>query len=86
MPKNANLNIRTTLEIKKGAEIILNGLGLNISSAVNLFLKQVIHYKGIPFDLRLPNQETQQAMDDINNSHDLESADTVEEMFEKIGV
>ena len=86
MPKNANLNIRTTLEIKKRAELILNDLGLNISSAVNLFLKQVINYKGIPFDLRLPNQETQQAMDDVNNRRNLESADTVEETFQKIGV
>lgn len=86
MSKNASLNIRTTEEIKKGAEAILDGLGLNISSAVNLFLKQVINYKGIPFDLRLPNQETQQAMEDIENRHNLESADTVEEMFQKIGV
>jgi len=85
MAKNASLNIRTTEEIKKGAETVLNGLGLNISSAVNLFLKQVINYKGIPFDLRLPNQETLQAMDDINHRRDLESADTVEEMFQKIG-
>ena len=86
MPKNASLNIRTTPEIKKEAEVILNDLGLNISSAVNLFLKQVINYKGIPFDLRLPNQETQQAMDDVNNRRNLESADTVEGMFQKIGV
>ena len=86
MAKNTSVNIRTTEEIKKGAEVILNGLGLNISSAVNLFLRQVINYRGIPFDLRLPNKETLHAMDDINNSRNLESADTVEEMFEKIGV
>ena len=86
MSKNTSLNVRTTVEIKKEAEVILNGLGLNISSAVNLFLKQVVNYRGIPFDLRLPNEETQQAMDDINNSRNLESADTVEEMFQKIGV
>ena len=85
MSKNTSLNVRTTVEIKKEAEVILNGLGLNISSAVNLFLKQVVNYRGIPFDLRLPNEETQQAMDDINNSRNLESADTVEEMFQKIG-
>lgn len=85
MSKNASLNIRTTEEIKKGAEAVLNGLGLNISSAVNLFLKQVINYKGIPFDLRQPNQETLQATDDINHRRDLDSANTVEEMFQKIG-
>ncbi len=86
MAKNTNINVRTTEDIKKGAEIILNGLGLNISSAINLFLKQVINYRGIPFDLRLPNRETLKAMDDIENNRNLEAADTTEEMFEKIGV
>ena len=86
MAKNTSVNVRTTEDVKKGAEVILNGLGLNISSAVNLFLKQVINYRGIPFDLRLPNNEALQAMDDIENTRNLESADTVEEMFEKIGV
>ncbi len=86
MTKNTSVNVRTTEEIKKGAEVILSGLGLNISSAVNLFLKQVINYRGIPFDLRLPDKETLHAMDDIENSCNLESADTVEEMFKKIGV
>jgi len=86
MAKSTSVNVRTTEDIKKGAEVILNGLGLNISSAVNLFLKQVINYRGIPFDLRLPNKETLHAMDDIESGRDLESAHTVEEMFEKIGV
>jgi len=42
--------------------------------------------EGNPFDLRLPDKETLHAMDDIENSRNLESADTVEEMFKKIGV
>ena len=85
MAKNTNINVRTTMDVKKRAEVILNDLGLNLSSAVNLFLKQVINYRGIPFDLRLPNKATMKAMDDVDNRRDLESADTVEEMFEKIG-
>jgi len=85
MAKNTSVNVRTTEEIKRGAEDIFSGLGLNISSAVNLFLKQVINYGGILFALRLPEKETLHAMDDIKNSHNLESADTVEEMFKKIG-
>ena len=84
MAKNTSVNVRTTADVKKGAEVILNGLGLNISSAVNLFLKQVINYRGIPFDLRLPNKETLQAMDDIENSRNLESADTVKKCLKKI--
>ncbi len=86
MAKNTNINVRTTVDVKKRAEVILNDLGLNLSSAVNLFLKQVINYRGIPFDLRLPNKATMKAMDDVDNHRDLESTDTVEEMFEKIDV
>ena len=85
MSKNASLNIRTTEEIKRGAEGIFKDLGLNMSAAVNLFLKQVINCNGIPFDLRLPNRKTQDAMADIDNRRNLESAETVEEMFRKIG-
>ena len=85
MAKNTSVNVRTTEEIKRGAEVIFSGLGLNISSAVNLFLKQVINYRGIPFDLRLPNKEILHAMDDIENSRNLESADTAGKMFKKIG-
>ena len=48
-------------------------------------MKQVINYRGIPFDLRRPNKATLKAMDDVDNRRDLESADTVENMFEKIG-
>ncbi len=84
MSKNTNINIRTTEDVKKNAGIILTGLGLNMSSAVNLFLKQVINHRGIPFDLRMPDKETLQAMDDIENRRNLDSADTVEEMFKKI--
>ena len=76
MAKNTNINVRTTVEVKKRAEVILNDLGLNLSSAVNLFLKQVINYRGIPFDLRLPNKATMKAMDDVDNRRDLSAADT----------
>jgi len=84
MIKSTSINVRTSEDVKKRAEVILNGLGLNISSAVNLFLKQVINYRGIPFDLRLPNKETIDAMEDIENNRNLDSADTVDEMFKKI--
>ncbi|MDR2022096.1 MAG: type II toxin-antitoxin system RelB/DinJ family antitoxin [Hungatella sp.] len=45
----ANLNIRVDDEIKKQSEQIFAELGLNTSTAVNIFLKQVIRTNGIPF-------------------------------------
>lgn len=55
-----NLNIRIDKEIKMAAEKIFEELGLNMTTAVNLFLRQSIRENGIPFALRLdvPNDAT----------------------------
>ena len=47
-----NLNIRTDKEIKDQAEKIFNELGLNMTTAVNIFLRTVIREHGIPFKLK----------------------------------
>lgn len=48
-----NLNIRTEKEIKANAEKIFDALGLNMSSAINIFLRQVIQENGLPFEVKL---------------------------------
>ena len=48
-----NLNIRTEKEIKANAEKIFEALGLNMSSAINIFLRRVIQENGLPFELKL---------------------------------
>ncbi|WP_409229365.1 type II toxin-antitoxin system RelB/DinJ family antitoxin [Gudongella sp. SC589] len=61
---NANLNIRTDKEIKEAAENIFAELGLNMTTAVNMFLRQTIRINGIPFELKLsePNETTVKAI------------------------
>lgn len=44
-----NLNIRTDKDVKKRAERIFSELGLNMTSAINMFLRAVIRENGIPF-------------------------------------
>lgn len=55
-----NLNIRTDKAIKEQAEQIFNELGLNMTTAINIFLRTTIREQGIPFDLKLdiPNEST----------------------------
>lgn len=43
------INIRIDADIKHKATITLNKLGLDMSSAIKMFLTQVIHQKEIPF-------------------------------------
>ena len=50
--ESTNLNIRTDKEVKIAAERIFEELGLNMTTAVNIFLRQTIRENGIPFELK----------------------------------
>ena len=49
----ANLNISVDDTLKKQAETIFSELGISLSTATTMFLKQVVRYNGIPFELRI---------------------------------
>lgn len=53
MAKTTNLYVRIEPELKEQAEAILGQLGIPVSNAVNIFLKQVVMQRGIPFDVKL---------------------------------
>jgi len=59
-----NLNIRTDVEVKSAAEQLFSELGLNLTTAVNMFLRQAIRTGGIPFDVKIntPNEVTAAAI------------------------
>lgn len=64
-----NLNIRTDKKIKKQAEEIFSELGLNMTTAINMFLRTAIREKGIPFEVKLkePNDITLKAIKEGRN-------------------
>ena len=86
----AVINIRVNDEVKKEAETIFKSFGLNMSVTMNLFLKKCINENGIPFDLKLPNNETIEALEETNKilNGDIErkSYKNVDELFEDLGV
>ena len=61
-----NLNIRTDKNVKIAAEKIFEELGLNMTTAINIFLRQTIRENGIPFELTLntPNSVTMAAIEE----------------------
>lgn len=87
MANTTNLNIRVDEEIKRKAETIFNELGLNMSTAMNMFLRYSVRYGGIPFDLRIeiPNEETQLAINDVNNNRNMsETFDNINDLMEDL--
>ena len=59
-----NINVRVDTELKQSAEALFNDLGLNMSSAITMFLKSAVSHDGIPFDVKriAPNAETRAAL------------------------
>lgn len=88
--KRAVINIHVNDEVKKEAETIFKSLGLNMSVAMNLFLKKCINENGIPFDLKIPNKETIEALEETNKilNEDIKrkSYKNADELFEDLGV
>lgn len=58
------INVNVDTKIKEEATSILKGLGLNMSTAINMFLAQVVKRDGIPFEVRnpKPSKEMLQAL------------------------
>ena len=54
MARTANVFARVEPEIKEQAETILDQLGIPMSNAVGMFLRQVVIQRGIPFEMKLP--------------------------------
>lgn len=63
----SSMNIRMDSGIKKQAQELFAALGLDMSTAVNIFLRQAIQRQGLPFEvvLREPNSETLEARAEV---------------------
>ena len=64
-----NMSIRMDTELKKQAEAMLADMGLNMTTAMNMFLRQVVRQGKIPFEIAtdIPNAETLAAMKEVDD-------------------
>ncbi|KAI4439530.1 type II toxin-antitoxin system RelB/DinJ family antitoxin [Schaedlerella arabinosiphila] len=64
MASTTNFSVRMDSEIKKQSESLFSELGMNLTTAINVFLRQSLRVGGFPFDVKLeqPNRETVAAM------------------------
>lgn len=59
-----NINVRVDANLKQSAEALFADLGLNMSTAITMFLKSAVNHDGIPFEVKRisPNAETKAAL------------------------
>ena len=60
----ATINIRVDSELKARAESLFSDLGMNMSTAIVMFLKSAVSHDGLPFEVRrpVPNAVTRRAL------------------------
>jgi len=66
--ETTNINIRMDKALKEQAESLLSELGMNMTTAFNIFLRQAVRQGKIPFEISLhrPNAETVEALEESN--------------------
>jgi DNA-damage-inducible protein J len=85
MPKNAFIRARTDATLKQSVETIFEQIGLNTTEAINLFFYQVQLHQGLPFEVRIPNHETLQALNDLETGQDI-NCETLEGFKGSLGL
>ncbi|MCK5895844.1 MAG: type II toxin-antitoxin system RelB/DinJ family antitoxin [Cocleimonas sp.] len=80
--KTAIINARIKPDLKGDVEHILAQLGITTTQAITMFFEQIRMNGGIPFPLKIPNEETKQAMMDARENQTLEV--TLDELKENL--
>jgi DNA-damage-inducible protein J len=86
MAKSAIIRARIEPELKAEAETIFSELGLSITEAITLFYRQVKLTRGLPFEVRIPNQTTLQTFQDTDEGRNLVQSENAQEMFDKLSL
>ncbi len=86
MTKTATIQTRIEPGLKAEVETILGKLGLSPSDAIALYYNQIALNKGLPFEVKIPNEDTRKAMQDVRLRRNLTRAKDTDEMMRQLGI
>lgn len=70
MNKVATVNARIESDLKLHAEAILHKIGMSSAEAIRIFYAQVCLQNGLPFDVKIPNKATLNAIEELESGKD----------------
>lgn len=74
------VSVRVEEELKDEANKIFDAIGLDMSTAIKLFLKKSVQVRGIPFQLTVENKETMEAILEAETGQ-TKAFNTVDDLF-----
>jgi len=86
MPKTTTITVRLDPKVKQNAQNVFKQLGLTTTQAVSLFLNQVSIRKGMPFELSIPNDVTEQAIQDALAGRNLKTFESGADALKHLGL
>ena len=81
-----SMSIRLDSEVKEQAQQVFNNLGMDMTTAINIFLRQAIQYQGLPFDVRLDeNRRLLEVLTDLDQNRNMsQSFESVSDLMEDL--
>ena len=81
-----SMSIRLDSEVKEQAQQMFNNLGMDMTTAINIFLRQAIQYQGLPFDVRLDeNRKLLEVLTDLGQNRNMsQSFESVSDLMEDL--
>ncbi|HFM9770370.1 TPA: type II toxin-antitoxin system RelB/DinJ family antitoxin [Streptococcus pneumoniae] len=81
-----SMSIRLDSEVKEQAQQVFSNLGMDMTTAINIFLRQAIQYQGLPFDVRLDeNRKLLQVLMDLDQNRNMsQSFESVSDLMEDL--
>lgn len=80
----AVINTRVDENTKRQAQDILEKLEMSLSEAISVYLKQIIYQKGIPFDIKIPNDATIETFRKTDAGKDLHKVSDIEQLAKEL--
>ena len=84
MSKMAVINTRVDEDTKRQAQDILEKLEMSLSEAISVYLKQIIYQRGIPFDIKIPNDTTIKTFRKTDAGKDLHKVSDIEQLAKEL--
>ena len=86
MPQTVVITTRIESRLKEDVNAIFKAMGLTTTEAITLFFKMVKKNNGLPFDTEIPNAETLQAIEEIEQGKDLVICKDADDLFKKLDI